>query len=924
MLRVIAKWIKALIRWVIGPRPIARFLKVFFGLLAIIAFFVVSFAMLASYKRDKAESILSYISDETKKLAKYFPAPLPDQQEIKNSIWLEQNWSNEDRFWFHHTHQGTATITVPYEWFVALDQPELFLFGNPKRLSDLEYLKQFGFIPSPSRKKLDKANNLWGRRNISEREQSWLTDFERNFGYRPPSGQLSDQASKEEKRKEREKDTGTRRNEGLLPVGFARLRGAKNPVTGETEPEQIGFTCAACHTGHLEYKDTSLRFDGGPAMTDLRKFESAVGLSIAYTLKIPSRFCRFADRVLENQEKREPDKSKKADRPERKRVLKNQLRKRFAEIKARFEWRNEILEARGVDNLGEGFGRLDALNRIGNQVFYENMLPTKLVDCAVDLLAIFEADELKKRKMECAHKFDIVKDGVFQDSELEDVLRPDRKLAGNLQPVNAPVSYPPLWGVSWFSWAQYDASVFNELVRNAGEALGVKAFVNLVNDGNKELPLFGSSVNLKNLYWLEKTLRGDHPRDKQPVGFKGLNAPVWPTIKHSYNGVVLRDQDDKIWSHLDKNWSIDLESVRKGREVYRDHCFECHRAPIRDAAYGETGSGATFWKTENPVLDNDPEQKKRKDWIGSGSDALFNVVQKKVKEIGTDPQQALVLSNRKIYFPKQIQFFDFTFTQGEIDRLGLSEKKVEELMRDRDAKRSLQRNPLQALNWRNGCGLHDDPQKRSTFALALMATVDKAIDVRFEADKAKPGDIDRIQGPRKNCPNPNVYRTVKVIDDPEHKKGREHDSDRKLYPDIYIDNDPSKKKITTRPVYRARPLDGVWATAPYLHNGSVPNLEDMLKPASKRTKVFCVGSRQFDPEKVGIAIQTPEGSAKDKEKTCPKGLTRLDTAELGNSNAGHSFEAGKAVDPRTYPPGVIGRILIEDEPFNLIQYLKTL
>ena len=41
-----------------------------------------------------------------------------------------------------------------------------------------------------------------------------------------------------------------------------------------------------------------MRFDGGPAMTDLKKLELATGLSIAYTLYVPFRFKRFADRVL--------------------------------------------------------------------------------------------------------------------------------------------------------------------------------------------------------------------------------------------------------------------------------------------------------------------------------------------------------------------------------------------------------------------------------------------------------------------------------------------------------------------------------------------------------------------------------------------------------------------------------------------------
>ena len=53
--------------------------------------------------------------------------------------------------------------------------------------------------------------------------------------------------------------------------------------------------------------------------------------------------------------------------------------------------------------------------------------------------------------------------------------------------------------------------------------------------------------------------------------------------------------------------------------------------------------------------------------------------------------------------------------------------------------------------------------------------------------------------------------------------------------------------------YELRVLDGIWATAPYLHNGSVPNLWELLKKPQDRVKTFKVGSRKFDPKNVGYA-----------------------------------------------------------------------
>jgi hypothetical protein len=108
-----------------------------------------------------------------------------------------------------------------------------------------------------------------------------------------------------------------------------------------------------------------------------------------------------------------------------------------------------------------------------------------------------------------------------------------------------------------------------------------------------------------------------------------------------------------------------------------------------------------------------------------------------------------------------------------------------------------------------------------------------------------------------------------------------------------------------RPVYKAGPRDGIWATPPYLHNGSVPSLYDLLSPAAERPQTFYVG-REFDPVRVGIDTSGISGD------------DLFDTRLIGNSNAGHSFQDG----PRT--KGVIGRLLSEDERWALIEYLKSI
>ena len=106
-------------------------------------------------------------------------------------------------------------------------------------------------------------------------------------------------------------------------------------------------------------------------------------------------------------------------------------------------------------------------------------------------------------------------------------------------------------------------------------------------------------------------------------------------------------------------------------------------------------------------------------------------------------------------------------------------------------------------------------------------------------------------------------------------------------------------------VYKAAPRDGVWATAPFLHNGSVPNLYEMLLPARERTKKFYVGG-EFDPVKVGL------------DTTAKSGSFLLDTSLPGNSNAGHSFENLPLGN------GVVGPLLTEQQRWAIVEYLKSI
>uniref|UniRef100_A4XUB1 Cytochrome c domain-containing protein n=1 Tax=Ectopseudomonas mendocina (strain ymp) TaxID=399739 RepID=A4XUB1_ECTM1 len=106
--------------------------------------------------------------------------------------------------------------------------------------------------------------------------------------------------------------------------------------------------------------------------------------------------------------------------------------------------------------------------------------------------------------------------------------------------------------------------------------------------------------------------------------------------------------------------------------------------------------------------------------------------------------------------------------------------------------------------------------------------------------------------------------------------------------------------------YKARPLDGIWATPPFLHNGSVANLFELLSPVYERQTRFWVGNFEFDPVRVGY-----------RSEAFPGGFL-FDTRVTGNGNGGHEFRDG------CRQQGVIGRALAPDERLAVIEYLKVL
>jgi hypothetical protein len=149
-------------------------------------------------------------------------------------------------------------------------------------------------------------------------------------------------------------------------------------------------------------------------------------------------------------------------------TLKNQL----DQVLDQYKQVKNLEERVASQSILEGYGRLDALNRIGNQVF------------SIDL-----------------------------------------KKPENYAGSSAPVHYPRIWNTPWFDWVQYNGSIMQPMVRNAGESLGVSAELNLTDPSKG---LYKSSVDVKSLDEMEQMIKGDKPPNAKDK-FSGLKSPKWPS-----------------------------------------------------------------------------------------------------------------------------------------------------------------------------------------------------------------------------------------------------------------------------------------------------------------------------------------------------------------------------------------------------------
>nr|WP_281169104.1 di-heme-cytochrome C peroxidase [Hahella ganghwensis] len=621
----------------------------------------------------------------------------------------------------------------------------------------------------------------------------------------------------------------TQSNPDQLPVGFTKHY---DPNTGDNV---LDVTCAACHNGQLSYtkdgKTYAIRIDGGQAMhaisdTTRGAFAPMLIASLVYTAVNPFKFDEFAKGVLGGRY------------PDGKSNLRSQL---WTSIK-QFVTSPQNNPLKHLYPVVEGYGRTDALGRIGNTVFGDHLV------------------------------------------------------SSNYQVGAAPVSYPYVWNIWKFDWVQYNGSVAQPLARNIGEALGVGARIPLLNDTGGPLPpeeRFRSSVRIADLQKIEHTLQT-------------LQAPKWPE---------------------DLFGKVDQSLATQGEQLFMKNCRGCH---------GPHPANAAQQKSLAPLK--------------PGPEVEWKIEVIPVSHIGTDESTAKGFLERRY----------------DLSRTGVTNEDIGNTLRPllyRQLIREVRYRLTEVIDIRQAQGLNTGDLANLLDQYPEQSPVVELPTALFTSIKS---ELSQLVSPLPNIPDARTapsdsYRcnltcqTIALLWNIEH--GQEYAEiqmdalnvkqltegealnivglmiKNRFYADFNVDFDEQQclEGFGTLDLpqqvlgYKPRPLEGGWSTPPFLHNGSVPSIYQLLSPPETRSSMFLLGQRDYDPVNLGYTLITRETEGVSKEGFW------MDTSIEGNLNTGHAFAADPDIwaqhkqSPKEHPlpQGVIGPVLTHDERMAILEYLKV-
>jgi hypothetical protein len=446
----------------------------------------------------------------------------------------------------------------------------------------------------------------------------------------------------------------------------------------------------------------------------------------------------------------------------------------------------------------------------------------------------------------------------------------------NYRYATGPSSYPPVWNVWKFDWEQYSAFVAQPAARNVGEGMGTGADYQLVDSYGRPTPpaeRYDTSFSFENVHHIESTLQT-------------LQPPAWPA---------------------DLLGTVDLKKAERGRQIFMQKCVFCHgprvasRSLTLDVAPGR--------------VPDDPKKPALPMWI---------IRYKPLAQIGTDPQSTQNLVGFRL----------------DMSRAGLDLTAVKALMRGelekqeaRDQKLvpDLQQELQQQTAARNAAPANA-PQRAS--AEAAIAEIEQEMS---DAQGAVSGDEQEIEGlDTLDLSRVTIGEGLSMLGlmmkDRFYKERHYSQEAQECYNGFGMLDLPQAELG-----YKPRPLEGVWATPPFLHNGSVPTIYDLLSPADDRPKRFYVGGREYDPKLVGFqtpldadeAARLKERGAVEKAPAPVDGEFLFDTSQPGNSNHGHEFNDGYVQWDPAKPPeaqfqnGLIGPKFTDADKLAVLEYLKV-
>jgi mono/diheme cytochrome c family protein len=412
-------------------------------------------------------------------------------------------------------------------------------------------------------------------------------------------------------------------------------------------------------------------------------------------------------------------------------------------------------------------------------------------------------------------------------------------LPDNHAPADAPVSYPFLWDTPQHDFVQWNGAVENTTSIAGSVIFGTKHIGALGRNAGEVLGVFGTVHVAKD----------------------GAIIPIPATYPSSVNLpdlIAVEESLRKLWS---PQWPkefppIDPEKRTKGEDIFKMHCVECHQ----------------------PIDRMDPNRTV-KAWLK--------------KSVGTDPTMARNFLTRKM---KTGAFQGQLISVPGLRRFG-SDAAVSDVL-----KHTVERVLLGGGGGSGAAAIR--------FELAARVEVDlgdKSLVGRFQSVDLEKGQFLAGHSADDRYVKDLFIRRGETILKTDLKSlatGKFSAADgssltiERWSPFSTTSSSGSlvalKETAPLRYIYKGRPLNGIWATAPYLHNGSVPNLDELLKKPEKRLSKFSVGSQEFDPVRVGFRSDI--------------GNFVFDTALPGNSNAGHDYNVE----------------FTQQEREQLVEYLKSL